>query len=96
MGCTIGNIYVGTLTRADDLLLLAKNEDEMQGMLTLSHEHLAQHKYSIHPMKSKVTHHQEKKGEVSTLASTTWRLGGESMAVDSHYTHLGLEWEKDK
>ncbi len=93
MGLTIGNVYIGTPTCADDLLLLSRDEHELQAMLMAAYEYSTQHKYAIHPQKSKVTHHQMKKGECTSAESREWRLGDELMATGNCYTHLGLEWE---
>ncbi len=51
-GLTMGEIYLGTPTVADDMLLLSNSSIELQQMLDIASEYSSIHRYNIHPTKS--------------------------------------------
>ena len=51
LGVHIDHLYLGTLSCADDVLLLSNLPSEMQAMLNVNSEYSKRHKYEIHPTK---------------------------------------------
>ncbi len=56
LGLTIGDLYMGTPTCADDMLLLSDSKAEMQAMINICHDYSLEHKYVLHPGKSQTAH----------------------------------------
>ena len=52
LGFRIGHIYLGVVACADDVILLAASEHELQLMLDIALRYSAQHRYILHPEKS--------------------------------------------
>ena len=92
IGTCIGNIYVGTPTCADDVLLIADEKPELQAMLDYSYDYSRRHQYSIHPEKSTVTHYIKK----STKPKEDWTLGEGIMTETDKFNHLGIDWTAEK
>ncbi len=94
-GCSIGNIFMGTPTCADDVLLLSNSSSEMQGMINVCGEYASRHKYKLHPIKSQVIH-QVKTSKQKNAKSHEWTLGTEQITEATDFTHLGLNWAAGK
>ena len=90
LGMSIGNIYVGTPTCADDQLLLATSETDLQAMVNACHTYSQQHGYKLHPEKSTATR------MINTKAEIALKLGDEPMTEVPAFTHLGLTWTAGK
>jgi hypothetical protein len=91
-GAHIGDIYCGTPTCADDVLLLAYDKAELQVMLQKTHSHSVEHLYSLHPTKSSTSLLY---GKDSSLGSTqNFKLGNDPMPNSTEFTHLGLIWKE--
>ncbi|MES9882130.1 MAG: reverse transcriptase family protein [Sedimenticola sp.] len=88
LGLHIGSVYVGCPCCADDVALLSDNHDELQVMLNVAARYAAQHRYNIHPVKSKVIIQVGKK--CKNDSSATWTLGNTSINTVASTEHLGL------
>ncbi|MES9880886.1 MAG: reverse transcriptase family protein [Sedimenticola sp.] len=85
-GLYLGSTYVGSPCCADDIALLADNSDELQVMLNVASRYSVQHRYNIHPVKSKVI------TQVNHLKSntTSWKIGRNITDIKDKTEHLGL------
>ena len=52
LGMSIGPLYVGNPTCADDMLMLANDHMASQGMTDTTKEHSARNRYTVHPLKT--------------------------------------------
>ena len=93
VGMSIGNTYMGSPTCADDQLLIATTNEDLQAMLEEIKRYSDEHLYSIHPDKSSIT-----KLVTSNTSSNDciFKLGNGVLPETSSFTHLGLEWLKGK
>ncbi len=90
LGVTIGSLYLGAPTCADDILLIANTSFQSQAMLDLSVNYSIENKYSIHPVKSTVTPYIKPKQEATTHAH--YHLGDKPVNTTQSFSHLGQEW----
>lgn len=92
LGAFIGDLFVGSPTCADDVLLISHNQHQLQAMLNVCHDYAACHLYEIHPKKSSVTVlHQPRRLKG---AAHKWYLGNTPVTQSDSFTHLGIEWSK--
>ena len=92
-GMKIGNIYIGSPTCADDILLLSDNKEELQAMITTCHKYAVEHQYKLHPEKSTVTPFLNASEEDS---GASWYMGEDKMSTTQDFTHLGIKWQQGK
>ena len=92
VGISLGNVYAGTPTCADDQLLIANSKEEMQAMLQAVHQYAELHLYSIHPSKSSITNFTSSD---NTAQEVFW-MGEEAIPLTDAFVHLGLEWNAGK
>ncbi len=90
LGVRIGTTYMGTPTCCDDILLLARETEELQAMLDCCDAFANKHRYTINPSKSTITNCTSRKSK-DLKSDTTWKLGESKVPVTATYTHLGLE-----
>jgi hypothetical protein len=93
IGTSIGSVYLGTPTCADDILLLSNSPVELQQMLTTAFEFSRENYYTIHPGKSSVTILVPPN---VPRATDHWYLGEELITTTTTFTHLGLSWTQQK
>ena len=89
LGLSIGTIYIGTPTCADDQLLLASTQTDLQAMISHCHGYSKIHGYNLHPEKSTVTRIINTGNQ-----QPTWSLGDNNMPETDHFNHLGLVWKE--
>ena len=89
LGVSIGNIYLGIPTCADDVLLLSSSESELQSMLNQAYNYSKENHYKLHPGKSTVTQLLGPNCQSKQLRA---KLGEEEVITTSSFTHLGLNW----
>ena len=94
LGTSIGTIYSGVPTCADDILLLSQDPVELQAMLDMCYDYSIDHKYQLHPTKSVVNHFCFPRNH--GLRATSWYLGTSEVSVNNTFTHLGLDWKSGK
>ncbi|MES9903493.1 MAG: reverse transcriptase domain-containing protein [Sedimenticola sp.] len=84
VGLHIGNIYIGCPTCADDVALLSTSQSELQTMLNVACRYSKQHRYMLHPSKSKV---------ITTSKSSSnekWTVYDNDISASEQTVHLGL------
>ena len=86
-GLSIGGENVCTLMYADDLVLLAKNENDLQSMLDALSSWCEQWQISINSDKSEVVHFRSKG---RTRSSFVFKVGESHLKTVSKYRYLGL------
>ena len=88
LGLSIGGIYCGCPTCADDLALLSKYEGELQIMTNVVKRHAKKDHVTIHPDKSNIV---LMNGHKSISKKTfTLDLNGKPVSLSSSTAHLGL------
>ncbi len=91
LGVSIGDIYIGIPTCADDVLLMACSESEMQAMMNAADDYASRHQYKLHPTKSTLTQ-LIGKAKSSLQLQGSWHLGKSPIPVSDSIEHLGLVW----
>ncbi len=89
LGYSIGSIYCGCVTCADDMVLATDNSYDLQAMLNVSKEDADKHHYVIHPDKTvmiKKTNAKQRKDELINQ----WNLGEKQLIEQREATHLGV------
>ena len=74
---------------ADDVLLLAQDDYELQSMLDVTRTYSQEHKYTIHPDKSSITIFHPS----GLHGSRSWTMGEGNMPITPKFTHLGLDYD---
>lgn len=83
VGLHIGTVYAGCPTCADDVAMLSDNPEELQLMLNIAQRYSKQHRYMLHPSKSKVITNVKSSNE-------KWSIGENSFSTSDQTVHLGL------
>ena len=98
VGARIGDVYVGSPTCADDVLLAAESMTDLQFMLQVVTKFAAEHRYIIHPSKSTVLIYNSTTPLSVWQESQPFRLGDKPLEISSSCTHLGIlrSTEKDQ
>ena len=96
LALSIGPIYLGSPTCADDVRLLSNNRlgSELQLMLGVTKGYSKRHGYEIHPTKSTATIMYETKA--IAFERREWYLGDEPMPLKDEFDRLGLTWTAGK
>ncbi|CAC5401571.1 unnamed protein product [Mytilus coruscus] len=84
IGATIGSIYCGIPTVADDVTLITINPYELQTMLDIQSIFANKNRYEISEQKSVVL-------TLNDSSEYNWHLNGKLMATPTSSTHLGIE-----
>ncbi len=92
LGLIIGDLYMGTPTCADDVLLLSDSKAEMQAMINICHDYSLEHKYELHPGKSQTAHFVKSNKRTGFPEDNRWSLGNKQITKTEEFTHLGLDW----
>jgi hypothetical protein len=88
IGFSLGPIASASPTCADDVLLLASNDLDMQLLLDTVNSYAEKHRYKLNPRKTTLTYFG-KKPDMNLL------LGDAIIQETSCFTHLGIERSKD-
>ncbi len=91
LGLHIGNIYIGSPTVADDVLLMSASGTQLQSMLNIAVQYSTSHHYDLHPQKSVVCPFLNTHSKLENV--TEWTLGENKIPVADKFTHLGLDWK---
>jgi hypothetical protein len=83
-GLTIGTVQIGSPTCADDVLLMANSEYNLQVMLDEVHDNASRHRYKINPEKTTLTCFGRK-------TCTNLYYGGVKLDTTTNFVHLGIE-----
>ena len=95
-GTKIGDVFVGSPTCADDVLLAADSAHDLQFMLQIVADYASEHRYIINPDKSTVLVYNSKTSSETWKEANYFQLGKESLTVDSECTHLGILLSSNK
>lgn len=88
IGIEVGdNDMVAILAYADDVVLLAESEDELQSLLNVLKSWCDNNKMVINTDKSMIVHFRRPS---ETRSSTSFSVGDVNLKTTSHYTYLGL------
>ena len=87
-GAKLGSIYAGAPTCADDVILLANKEYDLQHMLNITAEYANKERYILHPEKSVVMIFNAT--DSSSDMYTNWSLNDEPLQSVHSFTHLGI------
>jgi hypothetical protein len=96
-GAHIGSQCLGVIACADDLILLAPTEAEMnmQTLLTTSYANLE--RFEIHPSKSTISIAGLNSLETKFFTDLQpWHINNNPLPVTSNFTHLGVDHETTK
>ena len=88
IGTSIGTIYIGCPTVADDLTLSSNDQYDAQSMLDISYNYACRERYIIHPEKSVLLRRIIPRQYKETISD--WKLGDAEISLASKATHLGL------
>ena len=88
IGTSIGTVYTGCPTVADDLTLSSNGEYDAQSMLDIAYKYSSRERYIIHPEKSVLLRRLIPKHYQETFSD--WKLGDVEISVAKKATHLGL------
>ena len=91
-GLSLGGAHIGTQTCADDMVLMANNEWDLQAMIDITEHFASQRRYTLHPNKSCVLHINQ--SCVESLSQ--FHLCGEQMSTVNEVTHLGITRRSDR
>ena len=89
-GYSLGAIFVGSPTCADDILLAANSVSDLQVMLQQASVYASQHRYVLHPEKSTVLIMNSKTPLHVWREVKPFRLGDAPLQIATDCTHLGL------
>ena len=92
VGLSIGDVYLGSPTCADDILLLSESDVQLQVMLNDAHTYSLDNRYRLHPGKSTVTQLIGPRGNTPVQL----QLGEEEIKTTTTFTHLGMDWNQGK
>jgi len=86
-GVKIKDMNIGILLYADDIVLIAENEADLQAMLTTTHEWCMNWRLQVNVDKSKIMHFRKPNKPMSTF---NFQLGSINMEYVHEYRYLGL------
>ena len=92
LGLSLGGAHIGTPTCADDMVLMANNEWDLQAMIDITELFASQRRYTLHPTKSCVLHINQ----FGDDSLSQFHLCGEQMNTVDEVTHLGFTRRSDR
>lgn len=92
-GSSLGSIFAGCPTCADDIVLLSDSKQEMQDMIDIVHSYANSHRFQIHPTKSNTIVKSASKKSIESIQNDETKLimAGNEIDIKSETTHLGLK-----
>jgi hypothetical protein len=91
-GVKLGGIQLACLLYADDLVLIADSEEQLQEMMNTTTEFLQQWRFIVSARKTQVVAFG--RGETCSLKDRVWQIGNETVHDVRSYKYLGLIFEK--
>ena len=88
-GASIGTIFCGAPTCADDMLFATDDADELQQMLDKAFDYSSMENYLLQPVKSVIVVAEPSKRAVYKV-NREWNLGGVPMPQVTSTTHMGM------
>ena len=92
LGLSLGGDHIETPTCADDMVLMANNEWDLQAMIDITEHFVSQRCYTLHPTKSCLSHINQ--SGVESLSQ--FHLCGEQINTIDEVTHLGITRQRDR
>ena len=93
-GASIGTVFCGAPTCADDVLLMTHDPDELQLMLDIAFDYSGMENYLLQPVKSVIVVAEPSKRAASKATAgkgdREWNLGGVPMPQVESTTHMGM------
>ena len=89
LGYAIGTINISSPTDADDVLLIALQPANLQGLLNIAYEFSVTNRYGIHPVKSSVLIKQPSE-RCKLPELNAFHLGGDDIPITDSFAHLGI------
>ena len=93
-GASIGTVFCGAPTCADDVLLMTDDPDELQLMLDIAFDYSGMANYLLQPVKSVIVVAEPSKRAASEATAgkgdREWNLGGVPMPQVESTTHMGM------
>lgn len=96
LGVHIGTNFAGCPTCADDILLMANTDEDLQVMLNVVHNYSREHQYTIHPTKSAIIKKNINSSNNKRDILSTFEMGSKEMVVVEELTHLGTIRSRQK
>ena len=87
LGIKIGNRNISILLYADDMVLLAKNEDDLQMMLNKMYEWCNNWRLKLNEEKTKIVHFRKNRQKQSEYQ---FKYGNHDLSIVSEYKYLGV------
>ena len=84
IGLHIGTEHMGVSACADDVILLADTEEEIQQLVDMAYEYSQAHRYILHPQKSEIL-------TLNRPPTNDVKLGPHPLPAAKHLVHLGVE-----
>ena len=88
-GASIGTVFCGAPTCADDMLFATDDPDELQQMLDMAFDYTSMENYLLQPVKSVIVVAEPSKRAVYKV-NGEWNLGGVPMPQVTSTTHMGM------
>lgn len=92
MGVDFFGLRIGCLLFADDIVLIADSEANLQAMMDIATQFFSRWRFTVSATKSKVVSLGH--CETRTLKDRSWHLGGRIIKDVASYTYLGIEFDK--
>ena len=93
-GASIGTVFCGAPTCADDVLLMTDDPDELQLMLDIAFDYSGMENYLLQPVKSVIVVAEPSKRAATKATADRgdreWNLGGVPMPQVESTTHMGM------
>jgi hypothetical protein len=91
IGASIGSIYCGCPTCADDIIFLSPTANDLQIQLHVAYDFSTTERYIIHPAKTKIQVVRPGKKPTQVDDSHIWHLGDTTVKASECCTHLGID-----
>ncbi len=88
-GASIGNLYCGSPTQADDISLISTTAQGLQEMINIVNDYAKQWRYELNPTKSKIMIF-DRQNKRQQSQNVTWTLNGKPIEITESEKHVGI------
>ena len=92
MGTSFGHLRIGCLMFADDIVLIADSERELQSMMNIATVFFRKWRFQVSAGKTRVVSLGHR--ETRVLRPRSWHIGGKVVRDFASYTYLGIKFDK--